>query len=144
MKKIFLVLVLFLSAFFTRTAIANEISLFDSAGRPVAYISTDDGMTIYMWNGKPVAYLSGGNSINIYGFNGEHLGWFDNGIVRDHNGDAVGFMKGAVNMYTSYEPYKSYRQYKPYKAYQQYAPYKPYNSSSFSRTPLASFLMRGR
>lgn len=47
MKKIFLILVLFLSAIFTRTAIANEISLFDSSGRPVAYISTDDAMTIY-------------------------------------------------------------------------------------------------
>lgn len=144
MKRIFLILVLFLATIFTRTSIADEISLFDSAGQPVAYIATDDDMTIYMWSGEPVAYLSGGNSINIYGFNGEHLGWFDNGIIRDHNGDAVGFMKGAVNMYTSYEPYKSYRQYKPYKAYQQYAPYKPYNSSSFSRTPLVSFLMRGR
>ena len=97
MKKIFLVLVLFLSAFFTRTAIANEISLFDSAGRPVAYISTDDGMSIYMWNGEPVAYLSGGRVMNIYGFNGAHLGWLENGIVRDHGGYAVGFVKGAVN-----------------------------------------------
>ena len=48
MKRIFLILVLFLSAIFTRTSIAEEISLFDSAGRPIAYISTDDGMTIYM------------------------------------------------------------------------------------------------
>ena len=100
--------------------LAEEISLFNSNGEPVAYIDTDDeNCTIYMWNGYPVAYLTttSDDDFNIYGFNGKHLGWFCDGIVRDHEGYAVGFQKGAVSKYTQYEPYKSYKQYKPYKSY---------------------------
>jgi len=32
----------------------NEVSLYDSKGRPVAYVADD--LTIYLWSGKPVAY----------------------------------------------------------------------------------------
>jgi len=122
----------------------EEISLYNSQGKPIAYITTDDGLTIFMWGGKPVAYLSKNrDDFHIYGFNGSHLGWFEDGIIYDHEGDAVGFIKGAVNIYTEYEPYKSYKEYKPYKAYKEYAPYKPYLSSSFSSTPLSIFLLGG-
>jgi hypothetical protein len=36
---------------------AAEVSLFDASGKAVAYIDTDDELTIYLWSGKPVAYL---------------------------------------------------------------------------------------
>lgn len=75
--------------------------------------------------------------------NGKHLGWLEDGIVRDHNGDGVGFLKGAVNIFTEYEPYKPYKQYKPYKAYKEYVPYKPYFTTNFSNETLALFLSRG-
>ena len=125
---------------------AEEITLFNSEGEATAYIDTDDDdLTIYMWNGKPVAYLdSDGDAYNIYGFNGEHLGWYEDGIVRDHDGYAVGFKKGAINKYTKYEPYKSYKQYKPYQSYQKYAPYKPYYRTQFSDESLSLFLTRGK
>jgi hypothetical protein len=127
-------------------SIAKEITLFDSDGEAVAYIdSEDEDLTIYMWNGTPVAYLDpNGDDFNIYGFNGKHLGWFEDGIVRDHEGYAVGFVEGATSTYTKYEPYKSYKQYKPYKAYKVYAPYKPYYQSSFSNEHLSLFLMKGK
>lgn len=144
MKKIFLFLLLITSAC---TALAEEISLFNSRGEPVAYIDTDDeDCTIYMWNGYPVAYLTttSDDDFSIYGFNGKHLGWYADGIVRDHQGYAVGFAKGAISKYTQYESYKSYKQYKPYKSYKQYAPYKPYYKSTFSNESLSLFLKRGR
>ncbi len=123
---------------------ADEITLFDADGDPIGYIDTDDDLTIYMWNGTPVAYLEpNGDNFNIYGFNGTHLGWFENGIVRDHDGYAVGFKEGATSIYTKYEPYKAYKKYKPYKAYKQYAPYKPYYKTQFSNEPLSLFLMKG-
>ena len=66
----------------------NEITLFDANGAPVAYIAPDEEWAIYLWNGKPVAYLEhDGDAFSIYGFNGKHLGWFDEGVVRDHQGD---------------------------------------------------------
>lgn len=123
------------------TTKAQEISLFNSQGKAVAYVDTDDDdLTIYLWGGKPVAYIS---NDNIYGFNGKHLGWWVKGIIRDHDGDAVGVTKAATNMYTEYEPYKGYKEYKPYKSYKEYAPYKPYWSTSWSSGSFKMFLIQG-
>jgi len=142
-KTIFLLSILLMGA---TVSMAEEITLFNSSGDAIAYIDTDDeDLSIYMWNGTPVAYLvSDGDAFHIYGFNGTHLGWFEEGIVRDHSGNVVGFKEGAVSVYTKYEPYKSYKQYKPYKSYRSYAPYKPYYTSQFSNEPLSLFLMRGK
>lgn len=90
-----------------------EETLFDVNGKPVAYIAHTDGQTIYLWGGEPVAYL---DSDNIYGFNGKHLGWYEVGIVRDHDGCVVGFNKDAANVYVQFEPFKSCKKYKPLKA----------------------------
>jgi len=141
--------ILSLTIFFfgsSMTTFAEEITLFNSDGEAIAYIDAEDeDLTIYMWNGTPVAYLvSDDDAFSIYGFNGEHLGWFEDGIVLDHEGYGVGFRKGATSIYTKYEPYKSYKQYKPYKAYMKYAPYKPYYKTQFSGESLSLFLMRGK
>ena len=143
-KKIILLTVVFFGL--TSNVFAKEITLFDSDGEAIAYIDTDDeDLTIYLWNGKPVAYLvPDGDAFNIYGFNGKHLGWFEDGIVRDHKGYVIGFKKGATSIYTKYEPYKSYKAYKPYKSYKEYAPYKPYYKSQFSGESLSLFLSKGK
>jgi hypothetical protein len=122
----------------------DEISLFDSSGKPVAYIAEE--LTIYLWSGKPVAYLdedSSNGGFHVYGFNGKHLGWFVRGVIRDHRGNGAGAIKEVFRSSTEYEPYKSYKQYKPYKSYKEYAPYRPYFSQSWSDIPLHLFLMRG-
>lgn len=142
MKKIHIFLcLLFLSNF----SISQEISLFNSDGDATAYIDTDDeDITIYLWNGTPVAYLSPESDYyNIYGFNGNHLGWFEDGIVRNHDGDAVGFQDGAVNMYTKYEPYKSYKKFKPFKSFEEFEPFKPFYSNNFSNESFILFLKKG-
>lgn len=118
----------------------NDITLFDSVGAPRAYIATDDELTIYLWDGQPVAYLDG---TDIYGFNGTHLGWFEHGIVRDHDGRAVGFVEGAVSQVTQIEPIKSIRQIKPIKAIEEIAPIAPLFVSVWSATPLGVFLAAG-
>tara|TARA_B100000579_G_C22334341_1_gene621995 strand:+ start:145 stop:570 length:426 start_codon:yes stop_codon:yes gene_type:complete len=140
MKRLFLILL-----FIPLVSLGQEISLFNSEGDAVAYIDTnDEDNTIYLWDGTPVAYLSPqSNHYNVYGFNGNHLGWYEDGIVWDEDGDAIGFIKGAVNVYTKYESYKSYKKYKPYKSYKRYAPYKPYFSNSFSNESFILFLKKG-
>src|SRR5579864_6900639 len=70
----------------------EEVTLFNSKGKAIAYIAVSDDMTIYMWNGKPVAYMEpdkGATGFHVYGFNGKHLGWFVKGLIRDHEGDAA-------------------------------------------------------
>jgi hypothetical protein len=118
----------------------EEITLFDPDGNPVAYVAPDDENTIYLWSGKPVAYLEGEN---IYGFNGKHLGWFEEGIIWDHEGNRVGFIKGTLPVLAKFEPSKASKQFKPFKAFKEFAPFKPFKSTRVSKTPLSIFLSRG-
>ena len=123
----------------------DEVSLFDSSGKPTAYIDVKDEMTIYLWGGKPVAYIdldSGDGS--IYGFNGKHLGWFEKGIVRNHKGKVVGFVKGSVSsVITQIESIKSIKSLKSLKSLKDLKPLKPLFSQSFSEIPLKVFLGLG-
>jgi hypothetical protein len=142
---------IFLVAFLTvlvaepNYAVSEEVSLFDREGVPKAYIAMSKEATIYLWSGEPVAYLdNSGSVLSIYGFNGKHLGWFADGIIRDHEGDAVGFMEGAVRQSTQHEPHKSYKEYSPYRDYKEYAPYYPSEKDEWSRTPLSIFLGFGQ
>ena len=134
---IFIIGILLVSS---NTIFAKEITLYDSDGEADAYIDTDDEMTIYLWKGKPVAYL---DSDSIYGFNGKHLGWFEDGIIWDHKGYAVGFIKGAVNKFTKFEKFKGFKKFKPFKSFQQLEPIKPIYKSQWSNIPLELFLEIG-
>lgn len=114
------------------STVANEVSLFNQRGEPVAYIDTYDEYTIYLWSGEPVAYLTDSNahgSLAVYGFNGKLLGWYVDGAIYDRNGGVSGFTKGCCPLYepyTKYEPYKGYKRYKPYRSYREYESYRPY------------------
>jgi hypothetical protein len=144
-KKIIFSMVLLSFVTLPATVFAKEISLYDSDGSPVVYIDTDDDLTIYLWKGKPVAYLeSKGDYFSIYGFNGKHLGWFEEGIIWDYKGYAVGFIKGAVNKFTKFEPFKGFKQFKPFKSFQQLEPLKPVFKDKWSAIPLEIFLIMGR
>lgn len=119
----------------------EEITLFGSQGNPDAYISPDNDFTIYLWSGKPVAYL---DQVNVYGFNGKHLGWFEDGIIWDHDGQRVGFIRSTVPVFPKFEPLKPFKQFIPFRNFQQFAPYMPFkNLSAISKTPLVIFLNTG-
>lgn len=120
---------------------AREISLYDDAGEAVAYIDTEDEFNIYLWNGDPVAYL---DEQSIYGFNGKHLGWFEDGIIWDHKGCAVGFIDGAVDMLTKLERLKGLQKLTPLKSLQQLEPLEPLHLNQWGRLPLEFFLLGGR
>lgn len=140
MRRLIATILLLLS--FAAFAADDEVSLFDSAGKPVGYIAEE--LTIYLWSGKAVAYLhSESGKVHVYGFNGKHLGWFVKGIVRDHDGSAIGGVKEVFKSSVEYEPYKAYKEYKPYKSYREYAPYQPYLSQNWGDMPLRLFLMQG-
>ena len=122
-------------------ALAEEITLYNSEGTAIAYIDTDDEMTIYLWKGQPVAYLEKGS---VWGFNGEHLGWFSRGIIRDRKGYVVGCIKDAVSsLYYRWEPLKGLKKLKPFKSFQKMEPLKPLDKDRWSITPLSLFLAAG-
>jgi hypothetical protein len=123
---------------------SDEFSLFDSKGHPVAYVGRD--LTIYLWSGTPVAYLTEddlSDGFHVYGFNGKHLGWFASGIIRDHDGHAVGGLKEAFRSPTHLEPLKGPKEVKPLKSVAELPPIAPLLSRELSETPLSAFLMQG-
>jgi hypothetical protein len=135
MKTILSVLLVALAATVAVRAADKEKTLFDSEGEAVAYIALDDELNIYLWNGEPVAYLKKeASDIHVYGFNGSHLGWFENGIIWNHKGYAVGFVEGAVSKITKIEPIKGI---------EKIPPIKPTFTMKFSDTPLKAFLIQG-
>ena len=60
-------LIVFYSSLFAQYDDDDEITLYDSDGAPVAYISIEGEYTIYNWDGEPVSYLEKtGGDISIY------------------------------------------------------------------------------
>ena len=118
----------------------EEITLFDVEGNPIAYIAPAEENTIYLWSGEPVTYLDGEN---IYGFNGKHLGWFEEGIIWDHEGNRVGFIKETLPVFPKFEPFKAFKQFKPFKAFKEFTPFKPFKTMNVSNILLSVFLRKG-
>jgi hypothetical protein len=120
----------------------SDLSLFGADAAAVAYISDD--LTIYLWSGEPVAYLEpdGLGTSHVYGFNGKHLGWFKNGVLRDHDGLVVGARREALAVAGQFEPFKGFKQFKPLKALKELAPVRPLFSDTWSEVSLRNFLLQ--
>ena len=119
----------------------SEVTLFDKSGAAVAYVAVDDEATIYLWQGRPVAYLKrDGDDLHVYNFEGKHLGWFDRGVIIDHDGNGVGFIKGALSTPTQAEPFKGFKEFKPFRSFEEFAPFRPMRTGYWSAIPLSLFL----
>jgi hypothetical protein len=104
---------------------------YDSKGEPIAY--TEDRVHIYLFSGEPVAYLSGDS---VYSFSGIHLGWFEDGWIRDNNGDCVFFTDqakgGPMKPPKALKSLKSLQPPKPLKSPKKPKPQQPRKSRSWS------------
>ena len=140
----FLMFVLVLCPIFLRCQL-DETTLFNEGGSPEAYISfTEESPTIYVWSGKPVAYLASsvGGGSNVYGFNGKHLGWYVDGIVRNHEGNPVCGIHRVVSV-SKPGPPKSLKQPLPLKSPKELAPRRPLFRRQWSSTQCGLFLSEG-
>ena len=118
---------------------AMDITLYDSSGRPTAYI--EDGMHIYFFTGEPVGHILGRD---IYAFNGKQLGRIENGWVRDHSGACVFFTSDAtgnapVKPVQHSRPLKWEKRNKPVKGPIVPRPVKPSDSPSWSSLSAEEF-----
>lgn len=142
MKKLFFLFVLILTV---STLSAQQISIYDSNGEARAYIDYDEEATIFMWDGTPVAFIEkDGNDLCVFGFNGSFLGWYEDGIMYDKKGFAVGARKGAVNMITKIEKIKGIQKITPIRPITPITPIQPIWKSSWSNTSLTEFLYYGK
>ena len=133
-----------LSSMHTLAIAGNEIALFNGRGKATAYIDLDDEFTIYLWSGKPVAYLKrdSAGGFHVYGFNGKHLGWFVDGVIWGHDGNASCAVEEKLKN-TEFEPFKSFKKFKPIKSFEEFAPFRPFFTNSFGDKPCRYFLAEG-
>lgn len=142
MKKLLVLAFVILSV---STLSAQQISLYDSEGEPRAYIDYDKDATIFMWNGTPVAFVEkDGNALCVFGFNGSFLGWYENGVIYDKNGYAVGVREGAVNMITKMGGMKGIQKITPMRPITPMTLMQPIWKSGWSNTSLTEFLYYGK
>ena len=110
-----------------------SLDFYDSKGNAIAY--TDDGEHIFTFGGRAVAYIS---QDSIYSFSGAHLGRFENGLIRDNNGDVAFFTDGAtqgpLKPLKSLKPLKGLKELKPLKGLKELRPLKPLSSLGWSRS----------
>jgi hypothetical protein len=142
MKRLFFLFVMILTI---STLSAQQISIYNSNGEAKAYIDYNKEATIFMWDGTPVAFIEkDGNDLCVFGFNGSFLGWYEDGIMYDKKGFAVGARKGAVNMITKIEKIKGIQKITPIRPITPITPIQPIWKSSWSNTPLTEFLYYGK
>lgn len=122
-------------------AAETEITLYDVVGEPAAYLAVEDDLTIYLWGGEPVGYLelNGERDFHVYAFNGQHLGWFDRGVIRDHNGDVVGAWRPPRGVSAHLESLKGLKGLTPLRGLQKLPPLRPLNSLYWSEVPLTAW-----
>lgn len=104
------------------------MTFYDYRGIPVAY--TDNAQDIYMFSGEPVAYIA---DEAVFSFDGKHLGWFENGWLRDLNGNCVFFTEdtngsGPIKPIKNIKPVKSVKNVKPIKSIKEVRQIKPIKS----------------
>jgi len=143
MKNLFLIVLTLL--IFNIEIDAQQTSLYDSQGEARAYIDFDEDATIFMWDGTPVAFLEkDGSDICVFGFNGSFMGWYEDGIIYEKKGYAVGAREGATNMTTRMERMKSMQKMTPMKPMTPMTPMQPMWKSSWSSNSLTEFLYFGK
>jgi hypothetical protein len=141
-KALFTILTMVL---FLTVVNAQEVSLFDSNGEAIAYIDFSEDATIFMWDGTPVAFLEkDGSDVCVFGFNGNFMGWYEEGIIYDKKGYAVGATKAATNMITKIERIKGIKRITPIRPITPITPIQPVFKSSWSSTSLSEFLFFGK
>jgi len=124
---------------------AQQTSLYDSGGEARAYIDYNQEATIFMWDGTPVAFIEvNRDEICIFGFNGNFLGWYENGIIYEKKGYAVGVRKGAINMIYKPERIKGIQKIIPIRPITPITPIQPIWKSTWSSMDLTEFLYFGK
>lgn len=91
--------------------------IYDRYGRPI-YRLMNNGRIVTFF-GESVGFLK---SDSLYNYEGKHVGWYSHGLIRDHQGQVVGF---GQNVTDGIKPFLPFKQFKPFASLVGYEPYRP-------------------
>ncbi|RJR29204.1 hypothetical protein C4564_02590 [Candidatus Microgenomates bacterium] len=114
--------------------------IYNRFGKPI-YRMLNDGRLVY-FDGR-----NGGLWVknNLYNYRGKHVGWYEGGLVRDHQGRIVGFGEKVTDTIRPFLPFKQFKPFsssphmKPLKPLLQFEPFKPFKSYGWSSINLGNF-----
>lgn len=115
---------------------------YNCKGDPIAY--TDDDIDIFLFSGDPVAYITGED---IYNYKGKCIGWYDNGWVRDLQGNCVFYTEnvstsGLFRPLKKPVPIKVFKKTRPIKELRDARQLKPAKLLSWSKLSSEAFFMQ--
>jgi hypothetical protein len=117
-----------------------DIVFYDQNGTAVAY--SEDRIHIYLYNGDPVAYF---DRDSIYSFSGTHLGWYKDGWILDHDGNAVFFTEhaqgGSLKPLKDLIPLKELKDQMPMKEIKEPKPLRPIKSLNWTQLSIEDFFL---
>ena len=115
--------------------------IYDKSGQAKLMVLTDG--RILDFEGRSIGFL---DSVNAYNYRGFHCGWYEDGILRDQNGDCVGFCDLAADTMHPSLPPKIVRpihnliEVEPLRPEIKISPPKPLKTANWSKsTPLVLF-----
>lgn len=98
---------------------SKEVDVFYDRYGAAKLRQLDNGRLV-SFGGKSIGFISG---IHLYNYQGQHVGWLENGIIRDLNGNTVAFGKTPTD---SPRPFLPFKQFKPFPAFVEIEPFRPY------------------
>jgi hypothetical protein len=106
--------------------------LIDWRGVPMAYI--DDGINAFAYTGTPLFYV---DRDLVFTYRGAFVGWIIDGVIRDHDGDALLALDGSpsapTHPPTSPEPPRATRTAPPKRGQREIPPLQPPTSGAWTR-----------
>lgn len=111
--------------------------LYNRFGKPIFRIFSNG--RIVTFGGKSAGFLQGDS---LYNYQGKHVGWYSEGLVRDHNGHVVGFGENVTDTIHPFLPFKQFKpfadltQFEPFRPFTQFEPFRPFKSFIWSNIGL--------
>ena len=121
----------------------ENLTIFGRDGEPFLILHPNGRLV--MFNGRNVGFWE---RDSIFDYGGQHRGWFENGVLRDHNGRCVGFLKGAKDNPSPFfpfpriSPFPQFPQFEPFRPIVKIKPAKPIKQITWSPfDPLSIFML---
>jgi len=111
--------------------------IYNRFGEPIFRVLTDGRIVTFA--GKSAGFIEGDN---LYNYKGKHVGWFSEGLVRDHHGHVVGFGENVTDSihpflpFKQFKPFRHFIQFEPFRPFKQFEPFRPFKSFGWSNISL--------